>query len=162
MNIARTGFDWCIAIQLKLESRELLILNIYTPYECSQNEDEYRNRLGFVSSFIDEYKSTSIFVVGDMNADVSDNQFLFAKHMQQFCEDNNLVVSSQLLLPSDSFTYISEAWHSTSWLDHCISTADAQAMMKSIQILHEHLVSDHVPFVMVMYVKSLPELTQSR
>lgn len=112
VNIVRTLIDWCIAI--KLENREFVILNIHTPYECAQNEDEYMNRLGFVSFFIDEYKFTSIFVVGDMNADVSKKlikQSLFAKHVQHFCDDNNLVVSSQLLLPQDSFHYNSEAWH---------------------------------------------------
>lgn len=79
--------------------------------------------------------------------------------MCQFCDDNNFILSSQLLLPADSYTYISEAWHTTSWLDHCISTADAHAVVKSIEILYESSVSDHVPFSMMLDIESLLELT---
>lgn len=94
-----------------------------------------------------------------MNADLSDRCSLFAKHMLQLCDDNNLTLSSQVLLPADSYSYISEAWHTTSWLDHCISTADAHAILRSMIILYEASMSDHVPFVMILDVVSLPEIT---
>lgn len=60
-----------------------------------------------------------------MNADVSDGSSLFANHLMQFCSDNGLNFSSKLHLPDNSYTYISEAWHTASCLDHCICTADA-------------------------------------
>lgn len=41
MNVIRFELDWCIAVQLKINNKELIILNVYTPYECQQNEDEY-------------------------------------------------------------------------------------------------------------------------
>lgn len=102
INVIRTQVDWCIAVQLKLRNKELIILNIYTPYECPQNEDIYKERLGFLNSFINDNQFTSVCVLGDMNADLSDSQSMFAKHMLQFCDDNNLMLSSQLLLPADS------------------------------------------------------------
>ena len=137
LSVVRTDVDWCIAVQLKMGSKCITILNVYTPYECSQNEDLYLSRLAYISSFMHEHQSTSVCVVGDMNADLSDRQSVFAKHMLQFCEDNNLILSSQLLLPSNSYTHISEAWHTTSWLDHCISTSDAHATLKTMEILYE-------------------------
>lgn len=85
----------------------------------------YLSRLAFLNSFIDEHHFTSVYVVGDMNADISDGHSLFAKHMCQFCDDNSFILSSQLLLPADSYTYKSDAWHIASWLDHRISIADA-------------------------------------
>lgn len=156
MNVIRFELDWCIAVQLKINNKELIILNVYTPYECQQNEDEYLNRFAFINSFIYDNHSTSVYVVGDMNADLSDRWSLFAKHMLQFCDDNNLTLSSQVLLPADSYSYISEAWHTTSWLDHCMSTADAHAILQSMIILNEASMSDHVPFVMILDVDSLP------
>lgn len=31
ITVVRTGVDWCIAVHLKLENKELVILNVYTP-----------------------------------------------------------------------------------------------------------------------------------
>lgn len=64
------------------------------------------------------------------------------------------------MLPSDSYTYISEAWHTTSWLDHCLSTSDAHAILKSMEIIYDVSMSDHVPVVLVLDVDKLPELSQ--
>lgn len=86
--------DWCIAIQLKLKNKELIILNIYTSYECPQNEDIYMDRLVFLNSLICKNQSKSVCVVGDMNADLYEPQSLFAKYILQFCKDNNLMLSS--------------------------------------------------------------------
>lgn len=133
---------------------------MYTLYEPRLNEDEYLSRLAFINSFIFENQSTSIFVVGGMNADLSDSKSIFAKHMIQLCDNNNLILSSQKLLPADSFFYIREAWHSTSWLDHCISTADAHASISSMTTVYDASMYDHVPFVMVVECESLPELSE--
>ena len=98
-------------------------------------------------------------MVGDLNADLSDDSSLFANHMLQFCEDNNFILSSQLLLPVGSYTYISEAWHTTSWLDHCISTADAHAVLRSMEIVYEATTGDHIPFIMCLDIDNVPELS---
>lgn len=43
---------------------------MYTPYECRHNEDEYLNRLAFISYFIESSTISSVYVIGDMNADI--------------------------------------------------------------------------------------------
>lgn len=65
-------------------------------------------------SFIQNNPSTCIYVVGNMNADVTDTNSLFGNHLLQFCSDSGLILSSKVLMLENSFTYISEAWHSTS------------------------------------------------
>ena len=120
VNVVRMDVDWAIGIEFNCGGKKIIILNIYTPYESSHNEDEYLNRLACVLSFIEDNASTCIYVVGDMNSDISDVNSSFAKHLKQFCTDSGLILSSKLLLPNESYTYISEAWHTTSWLDHCI------------------------------------------
>jgi len=50
MKVTRLEVDW-IAVQLKVNNKEFIILNIYTPYECQQNEDEYLHRLAFIKYF---------------------------------------------------------------------------------------------------------------
>ena len=58
INILRLNVDWCIAIQLKISNKIFTILNVYTPFECLNNEDEYMNRLAFIHSFIADNMST--------------------------------------------------------------------------------------------------------
>ncbi len=158
INVIRTEVDWCIAVQVDINNKVFIILNVYMPYECQQNENEYLNKLAFINSFIMDNHSTCVYVVGDMNADLRDRCARFSKHMLQFCDDNNLILSSQLLLPSESYSCISEAWHSTSWLDHCISTVDAHATLQSMEIMYDMSLSDRVPFIMTLDVDCLPEM----
>ena len=48
-----------------------------------------------------------------------------------FCTENNLILSSESFLPGGTFTHYSEAWDTTSWLDHCISTSDANEIINN-------------------------------
>ena len=158
INVIRLDVDWCIAVKVKCDDREFVILNVYMPFESQQNEDEFMHRLGFISSFIMDNSCTSVYVVGDMNADLSDSKSLFANHMLRFCDDNNIILSSQKLLPPDSYSYISEAWHTTSWLDHCLCTADAHSSVTSMKILYEASITDHVPLAFTLDASNIPEM----
>ncbi|XP_058650707.1 uncharacterized protein LOC131551670 [Onychostoma macrolepis] len=152
VKVVRLDLNWCIAIQITYQDKKCIILNVYTPYECHHNEDEYLNRLAFISSFIESSTISSVYVIGDMNADISDSKSLFSVHIVQFCQDNNLILSSEVCLSVDSYTYVSEAWNTTSWLDHCISTADAHASLRDMSILYDTVTTDHIPVSMVINV----------
>jgi len=95
----------------------------------------------------------------DMNADISDNCSLFANHMAQFCNDNHLYC--EVRLPTDSYAYVSDAWHTTTWLDHCIITADAHASLGCMGILYGAATTDDLPFSMSINVDYLPALTSN-
>ena len=84
--------------------------------------------------------------------------FRSGKHLAQFCSDSGLILSSKLLLPNDSYTYISEAWHSTSWLDHCLCTVDAHDSIAIMKIEYDLATTDHIPFHMVLNTGNLPVL----
>ncbi len=84
INVIRLEADWCIAVLIKINNKEFSILSVYTPYEALENEDEYLNGLAFINSFISENQATSVFVVGDMNADISDKSSLFANICYSF------------------------------------------------------------------------------
>lgn len=74
----------------------------------------------------------SVYVVGDMIADINDRNSLYAKHLTCFSKDNNFILSSRVVLPADSYTYVSDAWQSTSWLGRCFSTADGHAAIENM------------------------------
>ncbi len=82
----------------------------------------------------------------------------YLDNLTKFCDDSKLVLSSKLLLPADSYTYIREAWYTTSWLDHCVCTADARDCTENTEVLYDVATTDHIPVSMTLNVKSLPEL----
>lgn len=161
VKVIRLDVNWCIAIQITYQDKNFIILNVYAPYECHYNKDEYLNRLAFISSFIKSSTISSVFVIGDMNADISDRNSLCSSHIVQFCQDNNLILSSEVCLPVDSYTYVSEAWNTTSWLDHCISTADAHASLRGMSILYDTVTTDNIPVSMVMNAEFLVAMSNN-
>ena len=72
-----------------------------------------------LQSILSELDTTCVSILGDWNADISDDSSIFAGHLRQFCSDTGLLLSDEVNLPSDTFT---ERWHTTSWLDHCLES----------------------------------------
>lgn len=143
INVESAQVDCCIAVQLTVSLKtKSSLYSTYKPYECPQNGAIYMDWLGFFKSFSHENQFTSVC---DMIADLSNGQPLFAKHMLQFCDYDSLILSGQLPLTADSYSYLIEAWHITSWLDHCISTTDAHAALQSMETR-----TDHMPFAMTL------------
>ena len=65
-----------------------------------------------------------------------------------------------MLLPDSSYTYVSEAWNTTLWLDHIVSTVDAHASLENIEICYGLATSDHIPIAMVLNVDNVPKLVK--
>ena len=53
-------------------------------------------------------------------------------------------VNNEKLLP-DSFTFVSQAHGTTSWLDHCITTTSGKSITSNISIIDDIVCSDHFP-----------------
>uniref|UniRef100_A0A3P9KQQ7 Reverse transcriptase domain-containing protein n=1 Tax=Oryzias latipes TaxID=8090 RepID=A0A3P9KQQ7_ORYLA len=158
VNVVRLNVDWAVGLEIDIDEKKFTILNVYMPYESNLLEDEFLHKLAFIKAYIEDSSSTCVFVMGDFNADLSDDSSIFGNHLTSYCEENNLTLSSKILLPDTSFTYISDAWHSTSWLDHCICTADAHASLSNIEILYNLATSDHIPIIFSLNVANVPSL----
>ena len=65
-------------------------------------------------------------------------------------------VADKMLLPIDSYTYLSPAWGTTSWLDHVVCTDDALQCIHNMVILHDCIFSDHFPLSFKFNVDVLP------
>ena len=127
-----TPLDFNInCIRIQQGNQICVILCVYMPYECRDNEESYLDNLGITKTIIDELDCTCISILGDWNSDISDRTSLFGNHVRMFCTENNLILSSESFLPGGTFTHYSEAWHTTSWLDHCISTSDANEIINN-------------------------------
>ena len=80
---------------------------------------------------------------------------MFGKPLKQFFKVNQTVLSSKLLLPDDSFSYIRETW-----LDHCVCTADAHASLSHIDIVYSYATYDHVPLSNSLNVDNIPAVVE--
>ena len=155
---------WCTGIEVTMETSKFVILNVYLPYQSRENEDIYLEYLGFLKTFIDEIQCTNIAIVRDFNANLGlTGTKLFTNHMLEFCEDNSLMISSKLLLPSTSYSYVCTRDNNQyySWLDHVVSSLDFHNCIESISIEYNRSDEDHIPISMSIKVESLPEYSQS-
>lgn len=82
VQVVRLDVDWATGIEFNCNYKKIIIWNIFTPYEYYHNEGEYFSRLAYVMAFISASVSTWIYVIGDMNAEVSDVNALLANHLQ--------------------------------------------------------------------------------
>jgi exonuclease III len=128
----------------------LLFLNVYMPCDLGSrtdaNFDEFSNTLCGALSMIEQHPGQNAFVIGDFNA-CTQRSSLFAGELRAVCEDNNLVLSDLCMLSSDTFTFLSECHHSTSWLDHCVCTPTAHQLISEMTVDYSFQSSDHYPVI---------------
>ena len=70
---------------------------------------------------------------------------VFGDLLLKFCDDHDLILADKCSLPADSYTYLSPAWGTTSWLDHIMCTHDALSSITNISVVHDCIISDHFP-----------------
>ena len=74
---------------------------------------------------------------------------------------NSYIISSQALLPTDSYTHVSEAWGSVSWLDHIVFSADFHHCIQTVSIDYAISDVDHIPVLMDLSLDDIPETSVS-
>ena len=158
--------NWCVGLEVLLDQKKFVIVNLYMPFQCSDNEDKYLDCLGYLKSMMEELELTCYVLIGDWNANLRDVSNIgnvnFARHMLNFCEDCSCIASTQLLLPPDSYTYVSQSWESMSWLDHAVSTEDFHQIISDIKIHYDVSDEDHISFTLKLEVNDVPSVTDIR
>ena len=100
--------NWCVGIEVSIDSTIFNILNVYMPYQKTEHEDLYFEHLGYLRSFIDDMSTTNLTIIGDFNANLGlTGNRLFSNYLTDFCNENELLISDKILLPEDSYTYAS-------------------------------------------------------
>ena len=100
--------------------------------------------LSKLQCIIDSANTPYIFILGDFNANIQSIS-IFGAELIKFCDNNNLCFLDKELLPPDSFTYISQAHGTTSWLGHSITTTSGRAITLSVSIIDNIVCSVHFP-----------------
>jgi hypothetical protein len=150
-------YTWIIGVELQVQNKRHVLLSVYMPYESQENEEQFLANLGALQGIIDDIKCTSVHIIGDWNADPH-KPSKFGSHLIQYCEESDLVLSSAVKLPSDSFTYISEVWHTTSMLDHCISSLDGDSIITNMYVDYSLAIGDHLPLFIEIDIVLIPKM----
>ncbi len=99
-------------------------------------------------------------MTGDFNANIS-VQSRFGRELQTACAEHALCFSDKLILPSDTFTFISSSHGSTSWLDHIITTSSSHSILKNVHVMEAFISSDHLPICFDVFIDNLNVCTGS-
>lgn len=142
--------DECRIIGLEIANSNGTIyhlLNVYLPYECYDNYDEYFNYLHKLGTIMSNSNTPYIYVIGDLNSNISNPNSRFAKELRSFCTKQCMSISDELCLPNDCYTFISKAHGTSSWLDHCLTTHSAHNTVKDISVYKGIVTEGHFPLI---------------
>ena len=78
---------------------------------------------------VDELGSPYVYLCGDFIANLLQTS-RFGKELRKVYSDNYLIISDVLMLPADTFTFVSTCHGSTSWLDHVVSTTSRHTLVQ--------------------------------
>ena len=75
------------------------------PHSTYHNINEYVEKLSKLASFCKELNNSNICLLRDFNAGPENS---FGKIYSQFCQDNSFIMSDNMILPTNSFTFLNE------------------------------------------------------
>ena len=88
-------------------------------------------------------------ILGDFNCNPNDKNSPCGKVLRDFIDDCDFALYDRCL-PVDSYTFVNDAWHTTSWLDHCIGPRLLLGLVDHCEILYDSYNSDHHPLMMTV------------
>ena len=127
----------------------MLLLNVYLPYQCDDNFVEFCTYLAKINSILDSADTVYTMALGDFNADPRTS---FGRELANVALDSGYVLSDMTRLNNSNdvtvFTYISDAHGTTSWLDHCLSSVNLDKLISSCEVSDKYVTSDHLPLLL--------------
>ena len=133
----------------------ILALNVYLPFSCHENLNEYVNYLCRINGIMETAGTSLCMALGDFNADLSNRRVshLFGRELLSFCNLENLIINDYHLLDrTNTYTFINSSSSTMSWLDHIISTSSLDAIIKDITVQYKFVSSDHLPLTVTLDV----------
>ena len=142
-----------LGMMVSFDKYSILFINIYLPTQINQNYDEYVSCIGKLNSIISETDADAVVVAGDWNAPPGSN---FYREMEHLCDEHSLIVTDVAKLPQDTFTHLSEAHNTTSWLDHILVSENISDNVGEIKVIYGGSTSNHFPLVAELKMSNIP------
>ena len=139
-----------LAINVNVNGNDVLIVNVYLSCDSPENANEFVSYLTILDNIVENHCSPYVYFIGDFNANLLKNDegrmhTQFGRELLNFCKDEGYIVSDMVLLQPTSYTFVSLAHGTVSWLDHVITTASAHEIIDCIKIDTSFVSSDHCP-----------------
>ncbi|KAJ0169527.1 hypothetical protein K1T71_014712 [Dendrolimus kikuchii] len=145
VSVVECSNDRISAVHIKLDDRSVLLFSIYMPINSDENLTDFTDCLATIAAIIDEGDVDVSYILGDFNAHP---KTVFGDELDLFCTEQSLICADQEILPSDTYTFLSESHGSRRWLDHCVVTRAAWDAIMSIRVDNNEVFwSDHFPLV---------------
>ena len=150
-----SGYDWLVAISLADSHGNsfFTVINVYFPCDSYTNVDKYLDCLGKLQAFVSDIVGPYI-ILGDFNCNPQDMHSPCGKVLNDFMHDCDLEMIDSCL-PSDSYTFISDAWQSSSWLDHCLGSQSVLDVLVNCHIIYDSFNSDHFPIAVTINLPTM-------
>jgi len=138
INVVQYDDKRLLGCKLCINNDTMLFINVYLPYQCDENYDDFVRYLGKLSAHIEMSTTASVVLVGDFNSKMYST---FETELLDFVKRNNLYLSDyeHLGKNNSNFTYVSDAHSTTSWLDHYVCSFSAHNEITLMQILDKLL-----------------------
>ena len=147
------GENRIMGLELKFQSLDIMIYNVYLPYCCSDNVQDFNDYLLHLSGIIEAADTPYVYCIGDFNADVK-RAHQFGQKLRSFCVNENLCLADVERLPADTFTYQNISQDTKSWIDHILCPESANKILEEVSVDHTYITSDHFPITMNIRVQS--------
>ena len=148
------GFDMpdcnsrAIGLEIICDSKCILLVNVYMPYERHDNNDEFIFYLSQVNGYIQNHPCNHSAIIGDFNSDIRDsNSSKFTHELYDFCSNESFTIADKQLCDDDSFTFLSEAHNTVHWIDHFLLSNNLMSTCDNIYIDYGYVTSDHYPVI---------------
>ena len=57
--------NWCTTVEINTGSNTVVVISVYLPYQCPDNEVEYLEKLGYINAVTNDLDTTCFDIVGD-------------------------------------------------------------------------------------------------
>ena len=101
-----------------------------------------------------------MYVLGDFNCNIQ-KDIIFSPYLENLIERNNCILSDYQFI-EEGYTFVSDAWGTSSWLDHCLTTEDAHKAVTQVSIMYGMVSSDHKPISLNVSVINMPQCSLDR
>ncbi|XP_053618243.1 uncharacterized protein LOC128679811, partial [Plodia interpunctella] len=130
------------AIKITQGERSFLVITVYMPTDCKENLVEFTECMSEIYAIVESNDVETVFILGDFNAHPGEQ---FSLELLNFCTEQYWSCIDMDLLPSDTYTFVSDVYGCLRWLDHCVVTAAARATVLNVSVVHGVYWSDHIP-----------------
>ena len=146
-----------LGITLKLNDFYLTLFTVHlTPnYGTLDSFMDFTSDLTILQSTLEDIAYDAVVIAGDYNVNYNKPTDARCRELTVFCDKLQLHQCDKQLLPDYTFTYLSPAHNTTSWLDHFCMSSGLSSSIRNINVDLTLSSYDHMPMSLSICIPNL-------